>query len=108
MTLLTLELEPELYENLRQEAVHRKATLEKTAQALLSERLNLLPTTAMSEREQVTAVLQAAGLLTELGPEMQKRAAQADLTLEEVRAALDASEGQPLSELIIEMRDSKI
>lgn len=108
MTLLTLELEPEQYEHLRREAMHRKATVEKTAQTLLIEQLEHLIHPVLSEREQATAVLQAAGLLTELGPEMQKRAAQADLTLEEVRAALDASAGQPLSELIIEMRGSKI
>jgi hypothetical protein len=108
MTLLTLELEPELYEHLRQEAVHRKATVKKTAQTLLVEQLKLLVDTALSESEQVTAVLQAAGLLTELSAEEKKQAEQVDVTLEEVIADLDAAGGQPLSELIIEMRGPKV
>ena len=108
MTLLTLELEPELYEHLRKEAVHREATVEKTAQALLIERLNLLVAPALSEREQVTAVLRSAGLLADLSDEEKKRAEQVDVTLEEVIAALDAAGGQPLSELIIEMRGPKV
>lgn len=108
MTVLTLELDPEVYENLRQEALHRKVTVEKTAQALLIERLNLLDTPAMSEREQVTAVLRRAGLLAELSDEEKKQAEQADMTLEEVIAVLDAAGGQPSSELIIEMRGPKV
>lgn len=108
MTLLTLELDPELFEHLRREAVHRKATIEKTAQVLISERLNLPATPALGEREQVTVVLRAAGLLTELSEEEQERVAQVDVTLEEVIAALDAAGGQPLSELIIEMRGPKV
>jgi hypothetical protein len=108
MTLLTLELEPELYEHLQREAVQREATIEKTAEALLSERLNLSVPPAVSEREKVTAILRAAGLLTELSAEEKKRAEQVDVTLEEVIAALDAAGGQPLSELIIEMRGPKV
>lgn len=108
MTLLTLELEPELYEHLYQEALHRKATIEKTAQALLSERLTLLPKAMLSERDRVTAVLRNAGLLTELSNEEKKQAEHIDVTLEEVRTALDAAGGQPLSELIIEMRGPKL
>jgi hypothetical protein len=39
---------------------------------------------------------------------MKKRAKQANLSLEEVQAALDAAEGKPLSEVILEMRGPKI
>lgn len=109
MTLLTLELEPELYEHLRQEAANRGATVENAAQALLIEGLNCMENSTKLEgkQDQVTAVLKAAGLLTELSAEEKKRAAQVDMTLEEVISALDASNGTPLSELIIEMRGPK-
>lgn len=105
MTLLTLELEPELYEYLRQEASRLGNSIEKTAEIILYQRLTI-PAPA-TEKARAIEALRKAGLLTELGPEMQKRAAQANLSLEEVRAALDASEGKPLSEIIIEMRGPK-
>jgi hypothetical protein len=38
---------------------------------------------------------------------MKKRARQATMSLEEIRAALDRAGGQPLSELILEMRGPK-
>ena len=60
-----------------------------------------------SEREQFTEALRAAGMLTELGPEMKKRAEQCTVTLEEVRASLDRAGGKPLSEIIIEQRGPK-
>jgi len=55
----------------------------------------------------VTAVLRAAGLLTELSPEEKERATRAILSLEEARAVLDRAGGKPLSEVIPEMRGSK-
>lgn len=61
----------------------------------------------MSEREKAIAVLRAGGLLTELSPEEQQRAAACTVTLEEVVEGLSSVEGQPLSELIIEMRGPK-
>ena len=61
----------------------------------------------MTEREQAIAVLRAGGLLTELSPEEQQRAAACTVTLEEVIEAMSSVEGQPLSELIIEMRGPK-
>ncbi|MFO7679004.1 MAG: hypothetical protein R6X34_03055 [Chloroflexota bacterium] len=107
MNTLMLELTPDLYSRLRQEAERIGKPLEKTAQELLAQRLESAPIVEKSERERVREALQAAGLLTELGPEMKKRAQQATMTLEEVRAALDKSEGEPLSELILEMRGPK-
>jgi len=108
MTALTLELAPDLYERLRHEAERKGESVKNAAQELLAERLSALPSLAqMSERERVREALRAAGLLTELGPEEKKRAAQATMTLEEVQAALDRAGGQPLSELILEMRGPK-
>ena len=59
------------------------------------------------ERERVRELLRAAGLLAELGPEMERRAVEATMTLEEVRIGLNAAGGVPLSELILEMRGPK-
>ena len=80
---------------------------EIVAQELLSEQLATPPEAAMSEQSRGTAALRAAGLLAELGPEMKKLAEQSTMTLEEARAVLDRSGGQPLSELILEMRGPK-
>jgi hypothetical protein len=108
MATLTLELAPDLYGRLRQEAERIGKPLDKTAQELLAQQLADLPTPVeKSERERVREALRASGLLTELGPEMKKRARQATMSLEEIRAALDRAGGQPLSELILEMRGPK-
>lgn len=108
MTTLTLELTPDVYERLRQEATRQGKSIKHAAQELLTEQLLAPPVSPpLSERERVREALRAAGLLAELGPEMKKRAAQATMTLEEVQAALDRAGGQPLSELILDMRGPK-
>jgi hypothetical protein len=60
-----------------------------------------------TDREKLIEILRATGLLTELGPEMKKRAEQCTVTLEEVKAILDRTKGKPLSEIIIEQRGPK-
>jgi hypothetical protein len=72
----------------------------------LEEQLGLTPVS--TEREQVLKVLQTAGLLTELGPEMQERALRSAASLEEVQVAFDTTSGKPLSEIVIEMRGPKV
>lgn len=105
MTALELELPPDLHDRLRREADRQGKSVEIVAQEMLAERL--APPDEMSEREQVTEALRAAGLLAELSPEEKQRAAQCTTTLEEVRAALDRAGGKPLSELVLEMRGPK-
>lgn len=106
--IITIELTPDNYKQLGQIAQRSGKSVEAAAEELLTEKLTTLPPSPqISEREQVREVLRAAGLLTELGPEEKKRAAQSTMTLEEVRAALDRAGGQPLSELILEMRGPK-
>jgi hypothetical protein len=61
----------------------------------------------MSDRDRVTEVLRAVGLLAELSPAEKERASRSTMTLEEVSAALDRAGGKPLSELILEMRGPK-
>lgn len=105
MTILLLEIPSELYERLSQEAQVMGNSVEIAAQRLLEEQLGI--TSASTEREQVLEVLQAAGLSTELGPEMEERALRSTASLEEVQAAFDRSAGKPLSEIVIEMRGPK-
>lgn len=45
-----------------------------------------------------------AGLLTEIGPELQKRASLSTATLDDVQAAFARVGGKPLSEVVIEQR----
>lgn len=110
MTLLTLELESEIYEHLRREAVHRGSTVEEAAEAMLIEQLVLInnPVQNKQELDSVTTALKRAGLLADLSDEEKNKARQVDMTLEEAINALDAAKGIPLSELIIEMRGSKV
>jgi ABC-type transport system substrate-binding protein len=58
--------------------------------------------------EQARQILKAAGLHTELGPELRKKAENSTATLEKVQAAFTKAGGQSLSEMVIEMRGPKI
>lgn len=108
MTTLTLELPPPIYERLRYEAEQQGASVETFAQELLAKGLPpLVPLAPPTERERAIAALRAAGLLTELSPEMKKLAAESTATLQEVQVLLDEAGGPPLSELILEMRGPK-
>lgn len=112
MTTLTLDLPADLYERLRAEASRRGQSAEVIVWEWLAERLPPpAPAPAggrpLSERERVREALRAAGLLRELSPEEKARAARSTATLEEVSAALDRAGGQPLSEIVLEMRGPK-
>ena len=102
---MLLEVPSELYERLTRQAEVMGDSVEIVAQRLLEEQLGM--TSASTEKEQVLGILQAAGLSTELGPEMQERALRSTVGLVEVQAAFDNTKGKPLSEIIIEMRGSR-
>ena len=104
MSQLTIDVRPDVLERLRREATRTGKPIEKVASELLEERLSTAPVT---ERERARDVLRAAGLLTELGPELKQRAAQSTASLEEVSAALSRAGGKPLSEIVIEQRGPK-
>lgn len=104
MATVTLHLPDEIYRRLHAEALRRGQPVETVAAELLSAQLPVAP---LSEREQVTALLRAAGLLVEPSAEMRQLAAESTLTLEEARAILDRAGGKPLSEVILEMRGPK-
>jgi plasmid stability protein len=104
MTVLTLDLPPDLYQRLLAEAQQRGSSVEALAELLLTE---TLAGTALSEQDRATAVLRAAGLLTELSPEEKARAMRATATLAEVQAALAQGSGPTLSEIVNEQRGTK-
>ncbi len=103
---LTVELSPDLYRRLRWEASHAGKSARLMAQEWLAERLAAEPSPAFDERERVTQLLRAAGMLAELGPELRARA-DPTISLEEVCASLDRAGGKPLSEIILEQRGPK-
>lgn len=105
MTTLNIELPPDLYRRLQDEAERAGKAADVVAQEWLIQWLQApVPS---GERERSREVLRAAGLLAELSPEEKALAAQSTLTLEEARAILDRAGGKPLSEIILEMRGPK-
>ena len=103
MTMLMLDLPPEMYEQLRDVAQQTGRPAADVVIAQLGDWLDSLSSGNKRER----SVLRAAGLVAYPSSEMLARAAQATMSLTEVRAALDRVGGQPLSELIIDMRGLK-
>jgi aryl-alcohol dehydrogenase-like predicted oxidoreductase len=109
MTTLTLQLPPEAYRRLHEEAHRQGKSPQLVAQEWLIERLSPLnpanpvnPASA-STREQVRRALRAAGLLVGLSPDLRRRA---DPTVqpEDVEASLARAGGKPLSEIVLEQR----
>ncbi len=105
MTTLTIELQPELYARL----VHEAGLLGRPVELLVADWLaRRFPAQGPAdEREQAIGALRAAGLLTELGPELKQQAAQATLTTEELLSVGARAGGQPLSEIVLEQRGPK-
>ena len=103
---LILNLSPDLYQRLRGQASRAGKPASIMAQEWVAERLAVEPSPALDERERVTQVLRAAGMLAELGPELHARA-DPTISLEEVCASLDRAGGKPLSEIILEQRGPK-
>ena len=105
MTTLTIEVPPDLYERLHKEAQQAGQPVEALVEEWLARRFP--PPAPAGERERMTEVLRAAGLLAEPTPEMLAIAAQSTATLEEVQAAFARVGGKPLSEIVIEQRGPK-
>lgn len=106
MTTLTLELSPELYDRLDEEAERLGKLPQVLAQEWLVERLASPAPSPISEREKAREALRAAGLLTELGPNL-SRMADPTVSLEDVVAAMVRAGGKPLSEIVLEQRGPK-
>ena len=106
MKVLNLELPPQVYRRLREEAARLGKPPQVVAQEWLVERLTLPTTEPSSDRERARQALRAAGLLTELGPNL-RRLADPRVRLEDVSAALNRTGGKTLSEVILEQRGPK-
>ena len=106
MTTLTLELTPEAYRRLHEEADRQGKPLQMVAQEWLVERLAPLALPTGSDRERVRKALHAAGLLVDLGPGLRVRA-NPMVPIEDVEAALARAGGKPLSEIVLEQRGPK-
>ena len=110
MTALILDLPPEMYAQLRAEAERQGKPPEGIAREWLAERLEphaAAPNAKIdqpTERERVRAALRAADLLIEATPEQLVWVETNEVTLDEVRSALDRTGGKPLSEIILEQR----
>lgn len=103
---MTLELPPEVYRRLREEADRQGKPLQMVIQEWLVERLAPTAPTTGGDREKARQALHAAGLLTELSPGLRVRASST-VPLEEIEAALTRAGGKPLSEIVLEQRGPK-
>ncbi len=105
MTTLILELQPDLYDRLAQEAARPGQPVEKLVEEWLERRFP--PPAPACERERAIAVLREAGLLTEPDPELKRQAAQATMSLEDIQAIFARVGGNPLSEIVLDQRGPK-
>ena len=108
MTQLVVDMPPEMYEWVNKQA----KVLGKSSSAVVVDMLAMsakelpsLPPVDM--RARAIQALRDAGLLVEISQQEKELAKQWTMPLEEIRAALGEAGGQPLSELIIEMRGPK-
>jgi hypothetical protein len=103
---LVVELPPSIYERLKEEAARLGKPPQVLAQEWIAEKLQPDTTPAATHnRESVRRALQAAGLLTEVSPGLQKLA-DASISLQEVQDILRRAGGTPLSQIVIEQRES--
>ena len=106
MKVLNLKLPPQVYRQLREEAARLGKPPQVVAQEWIIERLTPPTAAPSSDRERARQALRAAGLLTELGPNL-RRLADPKVRLEDVGAALNRAGGKTLSEVILEQRGPK-
>jgi predicted transcriptional regulator len=107
MTTLTLELPPEVYRRLHEEADRLGKPPQVVVQEWLIERLSVpIPVSGSGEREQARQALRAAGLLVEQRSPLCQHVDQ-KVRLEDVEAALARVGGKPLSDIVLEQRGPK-
>ena len=107
MTNLLIELTTEIYEKLQTKANGLGKSPQELVQELVTSQL-AEPNKILSESERGRQALMAAGLLTELGPELKKRANHNNISLEESQRILGTAPGKSLSEIVIEQREQNI
>jgi predicted transcriptional regulator len=106
MTTLTVELPPEAYRRLHEEAHRQGKSPQLVAQEWLIERLAPLRSAPDSTREQVRLALRAAGLLVDLSPDLRLHA-NSTIQQEDVEASPARAGGKALSEIVREQRGPK-
>lgn len=106
VTTLTLELPPEVYRRLHEEADRLGKPPQVVVQEWLMERLSVPLPESRSEREKVRQVLRAAGLLVEQPPRLHQRMDR-QVGLEDVATALARVGGTPLSDIVLAQRGPK-
>jgi len=106
MTVLNLELSPEVYRRLREEAKRLGKPLQTVAEEWLIERLAQSTAMVDSDRDRARQALRDAGLLTQVGPHL-RELADSTISLKDVNAALDRAGGKKLSEIILDQRGPK-
>ena len=106
MATLTLELPPEAYQRLHEEANRLGKPPQVVAQEWLIERLSVLIPAPDNARETVRRALRAAGLLVERSQRIQEPTDR-QVRLEDVEASLARVGGKPLSEIVLEQRGPK-
>jgi hypothetical protein len=107
MATLTLELPPEVYRRLHEEANRLGKPPQVVVQEWLIERLSVpVPVPESGEREKARRALRAAGLLVEQHSPLCQYVAQ-KVRLEDVEATLARVGGKPLSDIVLEQRGPK-
>ncbi len=103
---ILLRLPPRPYRRLQEWAGRVGKTPESLTREIVEQALQqyTLPTTPSPHTAR--QILQAAGRVRSLSPALQRRILPG-VTLEKVRASLARAGGQPLSENILQQRDSK-
>ena len=106
METFTLNMPTDMYQQLTKKASYLGQPPQVVALEWLRERLSPPPSTDTSDRTQVRDILRSTGLLSELGPELQRRA-DPTISLEEVVAAMSQAGGPSLSEIVLEERRAR-
>ena len=106
MTELTVQLAPDVYQRLREEAIRLGKSPQAVAAEWLVEKLGLPKAISTGDRDLARQTLRAAGLLAELGPHLCERA-DPTVCLEDVSEALGRAGGKPLSEVVLEQRGAR-
>ncbi len=107
MAKLTIELPALVYAKLKKEAQQLGKSPQSLAQEWVAKHLENPALPEQGEWEKVRDILATAGLLTELGPNLQKMADPA-ISLKEVQSFLGTASGKTLSEIVIEQREQAV
>ncbi len=105
MAGLLIELPADVYNKLKNKANDLGKSPQELVQEFVISQFEEPSEASLSEREKGRQALLAGGLLTELGPELKKRANRDTISLEEAQHILGNAGGKTLSEIVIEQRE---